>query len=1065
MPCGVRVLCLICTLLPQSVRAAGGRDYWDSDTTDSFTWQKRLELVLDNPDALQRSGEPIEIPLDRLPWVADEILASLRVVDPASKPDAPREVGGNDLPFQIDQTEAGAMLVFQVDCPAGQDRKTIHLYASPGQTAPTAQYSCELTATDQQSQVRLSNSRLTVDVGSYLERVWLDGKQVLDAGYWSARQALASGQSAGHRGARVRQRRLTSDGPVRKRLHLETDCDASLDPKAVSFALDIDLYCRRPELRISAVIRPQNVRSPSFQFTAAVSPDGNFQPGRTHYAMVDRSGKPFQGPFSDTRQPALSSDTEDAAVFFDSVTRSGSLVLVAGRGFQKYVLATDEGRIQVHYRPSPPYMDDELRWAEFWLAFLDGGPELLDSYARCRRQPLRPFLGGDSLAVQWQRPGLLRRGADADLTRLVLHVRGSDARPLVEAWEWDTAHWAVLHQQGTTLYEAPRSKALLSPRGEMRLRIKPVPQGVYLLGSYPGVPIPLESQSWLRSNSLSYCEEPFSQGQDIRLGHRSHRVEFASDPVGGDRPKLDGEFFLAEPVRVMVRGQMARRESAGLYRDAWGNPIRVDVREDSDRLRFEVSYMIQEPQETWSNVSLVFRPSSPLREIESLTLDPLADGYSQLPIACEGLFEFCRFPLLSLRCRNRQYLCFVDHDLSNLMLRTTPTEAAVEYWAWPNQRHREYRWSFELVPGYGTFANAVLRALDPYTAEFCGKLPGACSYPEATRRPAEAFAAGVRSVIYNGATYRQGVYFRPEQPLDALYDTPLQKITSYRQIIEDVRRSQEQGLKVLFLMHFGGISSPVIPDFFDSLVQDHKRDLVKIGRDGLFATYWGNPNPDWSYGRGLLDQLEGILETLHCDGIAMDRCDRLDNFDGDNLFDLAHCDGSATPYKHGGEYRPCSSIALQAKRFWFQFRQRLDRHQALWIANQPRSMLVFRLADAVKADLHHSPWNLFYLRSMSNGKTFFVHSRPLCRDWSAASDRLAQLVQAQSIVEVTPHQPIYQAGQPRDHSRLLYIVPSEDPYPRYWLFHKGGAVLDYDPTGENTAQCYQASRLIEAKID
>ncbi len=684
---------------------------------------------------------------------------------------------------------------------------------------------------------------------------------------------------------------------------------------------------------------------------------------------------------------------------------------------------------------------------------------------------LEAVVHGGEAAVADQRNAEQR---DVDLTRLFICVRSNQATRNLETWDYRREAWHGLKRTGDTVYEASRSRTLLSARGEMRLRVDPRPQGVYLLGAYTADALPLDSVNWLRSHSLAYAEGGFQAGEEIRLSHHSQRVEMQQAAGGVGTVALNGEAMLAEPFQIRVRGEPAQfDEGAGVFRDAWGNPIAVQVHELGDRLRFNVVYTIEHPRDTWVDVRVVFSPAFSVDRFETLRWYGNEDRFTLSPVDKEITSVLCQNPFVIVRSAEGPCLGFLDQDQSNLFFRATPEEASVEYWAWPRERGARYEWTFELIPGYGSYANAFLRALDPHTAGFRRKIRGHAGFLGATRRPEEAAAAGVRAVWYHGCWFhRNGKYFDPQQPLEAEYETAAGQISTYAERIEHIRRAHEAGIKVCMYTQFTGISRPAVGDFESSMVRDLDGDLIRVGHDGKYDNIWANPDPDLPYGRSFVEQVDGMLETFGCDGIAMDRTDRLDNRHGKGLYDLAHFDGSATPFLHGGQHRPCSSMAIQGKRFWQAIRRTLDRHDALWLANVPRSMTIFRLADGVIADIVHSPWNMFFLRAMTGEKNLFAFPRPDrvrgvpeervgVAQWTRSSALLGSWIRADAMIKMG-RGPVGPIDVAQEHPRLLYIVPCGAPYPRYWVFSKGGTKLEYThDAGASVPARYAGSERID----
>ncbi|MBN2013894.1 MAG: hypothetical protein JW778_01820 [Candidatus Altiarchaeota archaeon] len=89
-------LSLILILLSASANAAL---WYDSDTSDSFYWNSRIPVILNESLGVDRIKEPVIVSLTGLNY------SSLRVVDPQALPDEEKEVYGNDIPYQINGDE------------------------------------------------------------------------------------------------------------------------------------------------------------------------------------------------------------------------------------------------------------------------------------------------------------------------------------------------------------------------------------------------------------------------------------------------------------------------------------------------------------------------------------------------------------------------------------------------------------------------------------------------------------------------------------------------------------------------------------------------------------------------------------------------------------------------------------------------------------------------------------------------------------------------------------------------------------------------------------------------
>lgn len=663
-----------------------------------------------------------------------------------------------------------------------------------------------------------------------------------------------------------------------------------------------------------------------------------------------------------------------------------------------------------------------------------------------------------------------------DLTRFTVCVRSGHTVESAQAWNPTKRAWRELRKTGSSLFEVPHL-SFFNEKGEARLRFSAPVDGIYILGKYTSGRVDYDSQEWLRYHSIAYKEgHEMPRRTEIIVSHNSHQV-WRRLSNGYGHIHVNGE---SRHIRfnVRTRDQLAEYDSREqIYRDQWGNPLKVKAKEIGDRIRFNVTYKIENPRNTWNDIRIVFWTDFRNTFMQTLTWGRDKDKFTSIPLGPECSSVFCENPFIIVRGDRSAYLGFLDHDQSNLFFRAKPNEASVEYWAWLNTIGKKYFWTFEVIPGYGAYPNAFLRALNPHTKNFRRKIEGHISYQWGMWRPKEAAKAGVRIVYYNAWYMRNGRYFDLSVPLDKEYKSIVGIKRSYRQIINDIQKARERNIKVYMYTQFAGISEDIIRDFESSMIRDSEGNTIVAGEDGVCGrsgeldpchNIWANPNPNLPYGASFLKQVKTMLPVFNCGGIGLDRTDRLDNSYTKGIWDLAHFDGSATPYLIEGEHRPCSSIALQGKRLWLKIRDLLDRKRALLIANCPRTLVVNRLADAVKADIVHSPWNSFFLRAMSNGKTMFVQTRPDIVGkksyernnyvWTGSSGSLGNLIQAYSLIEIGSAGRIRQLEAPKLNTRLLYIIPSGSPYPRYWVFEKGGALLNYNHSaGAEAASRYAGS--------
>ncbi|MBM4050329.1 MAG: hypothetical protein FJ279_34975, partial [Planctomycetes bacterium] len=115
-------LVFIATLLAGSSGLQGAEPpFWDSNPNDAVRWEGRVAVKVINPSDFARPRELVAPKVGELGLPANVNANSLRVVDPQAAPDEPGEVGGNDLPCQVDDLDGDRKLsgddelAFQLD--------------------------------------------------------------------------------------------------------------------------------------------------------------------------------------------------------------------------------------------------------------------------------------------------------------------------------------------------------------------------------------------------------------------------------------------------------------------------------------------------------------------------------------------------------------------------------------------------------------------------------------------------------------------------------------------------------------------------------------------------------------------------------------------------------------------------------------------------------------------------------------------------------------------------------------------------------------------------------------
>lgn len=703
------------------------------------------------------------------------------------------------------------------------------------------------------------------------------------------------------------------------------------------------------------------------------------------------------------------------------------------------------------------------------------------------------------------------RDVDPDTFLIASLCEGSPDEPsgqtAPQLFVWSNAHgrfvraneigtWRVEARRGESsrqrfdrmrLFELDAANAVFAADGSVRVRTNGSAGtarlcGIYLLAGYRELAPQRLTVVDLRALALCYREGELP-GECV-MGLDTHEATCALAAVrpdaggasreGTGRPvqiDLNREPFLLQegvsldvdgtPIAVTRTGEAEAVVLTG--RDAAGNEIRARLERRGDRVGCVMRYEVTTPVDRDVEVALAIHPRSPVRRLETLHWSTRHDRLAVQQPEDESPILFCQYPFVLARLEDEAWLGVFDPDLSNIFLSCGGAGSAdgmraaggtrarggarsirVAQAFWPDEP-RTYEWSFELLPGYGSYANAMLRAAYPYTKDNRPVTDGFMAYGPIID-PQTAATNHVRVVYRHGWPYRNGVYCG-EFKWDERYVNFWEQEFSYAEFAREIARCREAGIRVLPYTQFTGVSDDVTDRFARALIRDLDGAEQVVGRDGRYRNIWANPDPDREYGSSFLRQVDAILAELGAGGIAMDRTDRFDNRMKRGLFDLSHNDGYASVHEHGGARRPCSPIAVQGKRLLLRLRGLLDRHGGLYVANIPRAFLVYRLADGVKGDVPHTPWALFFLKALSNGKCLFMHDRlPVAgqqfshdRRWTDSQIFLARLWRAHAVI--SPRHEVERDWTP---SRLLYVVPDGADYPRTLVFADGQSTIEFD---------------------
>ena len=155
------------------------------------------------------------------------------------------------------------------------------------------------------------------------------------------------------------------------------------------------------------------------------------------------------------------------------------------------------------------------------------------------------------------------------------------------------------------------------------------------------------------------------------------------------------------------------------YRDEHGNDISVRPRVAGDRIRFEVTYRVNNYVQHAVPVSISFPLGEKLDYIKYWKKTQRhwqIFDYLPNPIGKERFLPFCISPFIFVRRQDGSHLSFVDQNLSNLFSDVSchngPLSINVTRWLYPDRTAPlKYSWEFDAIPGNEDFSNAMLRAM------------------------------------------------------------------------------------------------------------------------------------------------------------------------------------------------------------------------------------------------------------------------------------------------------------------------------------------------------------------
>lgn len=591
---------------------------------------------------------------------------------------------------------------------------------------------------------------------------------------------------------------------------------------------------------------------------------------------------------------------------------------------------------------------------------------------------------------------------------------------------------------------------------------------------------PPQDSTTLRSHSLAYASlTDLDEYDNIDLGITSHTVDGNVTRAGElSEIVLDGEVLSGANAMTVVPGslttvsvQTTGSRTTVDWLHAAVNPLRLILDRDSDRLRYTYTYRVVGALDQAVPVTTQFGLPGSFATLDSLnwwykTRADHSTRFDSDPHPGDQPLPLSQYPFVAARSAAGVYIGIIDYAGSSLFARVNEAEdtLGVEMWMWPRRRGQTYTWTFETTVGYEQYPNAFLRAYYPHTIHNTSNVLGAAMGPTVPVTNVEEaksyFDLGIRSEIYQYWYYRNGLYFDPSQPFGQLYTTISGTTFSYAKLEEQKRIFDAAGIEFYVYFQFAGVSQDVQGKFESCLVRNPQGDLVVAGKDQGIPNILANPDPERAYGSSLLQQVDELLRTVKPDGIFLDRADRLD-FAYDNDYDYGSFDGYSSPRLPDAAPMPSSSLTHGGVALLQELRRIADSHGAKLMMNLPTAVPAMTYSDSTFLDQATTPWALFFIRASTNGKPLTLINRTDPGPQRTADNKLmAELAGAhphffrdQGKVPLTP-------AEMRRDPRLQYVIPTDDPYPAYWLFDDGASVFRYDSTASTVPTQFSGSTFI-----
>ncbi|MEW6355825.1 MAG: hypothetical protein AB1696_05855 [Planctomycetota bacterium] len=276
----MRTLCIVSLLMTLCLGVCPAQTY----RAEGFEWKDPVQISLENPSDFPRESEVVILKASDLGIATGADVGRFRLVDPTGQSDEEGEVGGNNMPFQLD----GQEFSFAVDLPA-HEKKTLLLFATQDANAPSRDYAGSSDLTLDVQAGKIGNSLVSVDFSVP------DKKSVATAINYKGEEMVpnvwlyVAGDRFRTQGP-VAKIEVVCDGPVRRRvlLHRQPDLEAARDKYEFRIAIEVTRQKPCALMTIATLLKEQTALHADL-YASVWKPDP--KKDRLHFFHLDGTPK------------------------------------------------------------------------------------------------------------------------------------------------------------------------------------------------------------------------------------------------------------------------------------------------------------------------------------------------------------------------------------------------------------------------------------------------------------------------------------------------------------------------------------------------------------------------------------------------------------------------------------------------------------------------------------------------------------------------------------------------------------------------------------------------------